>query len=116
MKKTILIFLLILATFLCACENNDSKQPETTLEQQTEVTDLSAEDDDYKEIARRDPSGYTEHQFGLRGNNLVLDIDFPAEWKIEAETELVFSITADGRSVGRLIWGTVDDNEGWKIV
>ncbi|MBO5295451.1 MAG: hypothetical protein J6B71_09450 [Clostridia bacterium] len=116
MKKTILIFLLILATLLCACENNDSKQPETTSEQQTEVTDLSAEDDDYKEIARRDPSGYTEHQFGLRGNNLVLDIDFPAEWKIEAETELVFSITADGRSVGRLIWGTVDDNEGWKIV
>lgn len=114
--KKIILSILILATLLCGCQRTAPQNEETTHTETEAVVDRPEEDDDYQSITRRSPTSYTDHQFGIRNGNLMLELDLPSEWTVRSDEAGLFSITADEKTVGSILFGALADTEGWKVV
>ncbi|MBR4014576.1 MAG: hypothetical protein IKJ00_09855, partial [Clostridia bacterium] len=116
MKKALIIFLLIISMLLCGCNGGNIVDNESTDTQTATATDDSAEDNLYLDIERFKPDGYATSKFAFDDDETIINLVFPKEWKLTPDTKGTYSVERDGKAVGMLIRGVIDDVDQWKKI
>lgn len=116
MKKALIIFLLIISMLLCGCNDGNIVDNESTDTQTATATDDSAEDNLYLDIERFKPDGYATSKFAFDDDETIINLVFPKEWKLTPDTKGTYSVERDGKAVGMLIRGVIDDVDQWKKI
>lgn len=113
MKKALITILLAASVLLAGC-NDSYESIDASTNDESQQTSKS--DDGYESIERHDPKSYALETFGFNGDDHVLSLNIPKDWKLSNESSGSYSITRDGKSVASMYMGDSSDGNEWRSV
>lgn len=88
----------------------------TVTEETTAPTDDEAEDDDYLELEARSVKTYERKAFCFSESDMLLLLNLPLDWSLEAIDTDGYRIVRDGQTIGFLTKGGKQGSSDWKLL